>query len=136
MLKQPTPVPLTEFAKAFPPHRSSAAPKVHRNVLHYPLAILDGCSTDAQKLVVRMLGEAIETGAPIYNEGKAAACYHVYDGTASDLERKLPSACKGPAKILADAQKKAAGLGDASAQAWSMRDAFDGLLDAIVRKQH
>jgi hypothetical protein len=48
--------------------------------------------------------------------------------------RRLPSSCRGPAKALAEAQKRAATLGAPSAQAWSMRDAFDGLVDVVVRK--
>jgi hypothetical protein len=135
MMKQPSPMPLAEFARLVAQLRQRAAPKTKRNVPHHPLTMLDGCSTEAQKLVVRMLGEAIETGAPLYNDGKAAACYHVYEGAASDLVRKLPPACKGPARALSDAQKRAAPLNDASAQAWMMRDAFDGLLDVIARKQ-
>ena len=82
-----------------------------------------------------MLGDAIEAGAPLYNAGKPDACYHVYDGAASDLVRKLPAACHGPAKALADAQHHAASLADPSPQAWAMRDVFDGVLDVIARKQ-
>jgi hypothetical protein len=59
----------------------------------------------------------------------------MYDGTASELLRKLPAACKGPAKVLSDAQKHAAQLNDPSGQAWALRDAFDGLLEVIARKQ-
>jgi hypothetical protein len=135
MMKQPSPMPLPEFAKLIAQLQQGAGQKQKRSVPHHPLGLLDGCSTDAQKLVVRMLGEAIETGAPLYNDGKAAACYHVYDGATSDLLRKLPPTCKGPAKALSDARKRAAPLPDASAQAWALRDAFDGLLDVIARKQ-
>jgi serine protease Do len=135
LMKQPVPIPFSEFARLFGSPRQGAGPKVKRNVPHHSLSILDGCSIDAQKLVVKMLGEAIETGAPIYNEGKAAACYHVYAGAASDLVRKLPPGCRGPTKVLAEAQKHATLLADSSGQAWAMRDAFDGLLDVIVRKQ-
>jgi hypothetical protein len=108
---------------------------VKRAVPRHPVALLDGCPQDAQRLVVKMLGEAIEAGAPLYNEGKPAACYHVYDGAASDLVRRLPPACRGAVRALADGQKRAASLEDPVAQAWAMRDAFDGLLDVIARKQ-
>src|SRR5262249_27691144 len=100
-----------------------------------PIALLDGCSQDAQKLAVKMLGEAFEAGAPLYNRGNPGACYHVYDGAASDLERRLPPACRGPMRALADAQRRAAALGDPVAQAGAMRDGFDGLLEVIARKQ-
>lgn len=135
MLHRPEPVPFAEFAAVMAQLRRRGQPKIRRNVPHHPLSILDGCSQDAQKLVVRMLGDAIEVGAPLYNEGKPDACYHVYDGAASDLVRKLPASCRGPARALGEAQHHAAALGDPIAQAWAMRDAFDGLLDVIARKQ-
>jgi S1-C subfamily serine protease len=135
MIRQPSPVPFAQFARVVAQARQHSGAKVKRNVPHHPLSILDGCSNDAQKLVVRMLGEAIEAGAPLYNDGKPAACYHVYDGAVSDLLRKLPPTCKGPARALADAQKHAATMADSNAQAWALRDAFDGALDVIARKQ-
>jgi hypothetical protein len=128
-------MPFAEFAALIAQIKQASAPKVRRSVPRHPLSLLDGCPQDAQKLVVDMIGAAIEAGAPLYNEGKPDACYHVYDGAASDLGRRLPAACKGPVKALVDAQKHAASLGDPVAQAWALRDAFDGLLDVIARKQ-
>jgi hypothetical protein len=138
MIAQPEPMPFSEFVTLIAHLRdanNTNLPKVRRSVPHHPLALLEGCPQEAQKLAVKMLGAAIEVGAPLYNDGKPDACYHVYDGAAADLLRKLPSACKGPAKALGDAQRHAASLGDATAQAWAMRDAFDGLLDVIARRQ-
>jgi hypothetical protein len=109
--------------------------KVKRAVPEHPLGILDGCSDADLKLIARSLGDAIEVGAPLYNEGNFAACYHIYAGAAADLERKLPRSCQKPAKALAAGAKKAEHLGNASDQAWAMRDAFDGLLHVIVRKR-
>jgi hypothetical protein len=135
MMKEPAPIPFSEFANLVAQLRRTAMAKTERGTPHHPLSILDGCSTQSQKFLVRVIGEAIEAGAPLYNQGKPQACYHMYDGAAADLLRKLPTACKGPAKTLADAQKRAVSLGDPSAQAWVMRAAFDGLLDVIARKQ-
>ncbi|MGH7296581.1 MAG: S1C family serine protease [Polyangiaceae bacterium] len=135
MIAQPAPMPFAEFATLIANLREAGAAKVKRKVPHHPVSFLDGCSQEAQKLVVKMLGAAIEAGAPLYNAGKPDACYHVYDGAASDLGRKLPSACQGPVRALAEAQHHAASLPDPSAQAWAMRDAFDGLLDVVARKQ-
>jgi serine protease Do len=135
MLRKPEPMPFAEFATLIAGLRKAAQPKTDRNIPHHPLSVLDGCSSPTQKLVVRLLGDAIEAGAPLYNHGKPAACYQIYYGAASDLAQRLPASCKGPAKALADAQHHAAGLGDESARAWVMRDAFDGLLDVIARKQ-
>jgi hypothetical protein len=134
MIREPAPMPFAEFAALLAHVHDASAPKIRRSVPHHPLTLLDGCPQDAQKLVVKMLGEAIEAGAPLYNDGNPGACYHVYDGAASDLGRRLTPSCKGPVKALADAQKRAASLGDPVAQAWAMRDAFDGLLDVVARR--
>jgi serine protease Do len=135
MMRQPAPMPFAQFAKLVGQLRQgSTTPKIERNVPHHPIAILDGCPTDGQRLIAKMISEAIEAGAPLYNQGQPAACYHVYDGATSDLLRKLPPTCRGPAHALSDAQHHAAALGNPSAQAWAMRDAFDGLIEVIVRK--
>lgn len=135
MIAQPAPLPFSQFAALVAQVRAANAPKRRRSVPHFALAVLDGCSDDAQKLVVKMIGDSIEVGAPLYNAGKSDACYHVYDGAAADLSRKLPASCKGPIRILGEAQKHAATLPDPAAQAWALRDVFDGLLDVIVHKQ-
>jgi S1-C subfamily serine protease len=134
MMKDPEPVPFPEFAKLILQVRAAATPKARRKHPAYPPSILDGCGADAQKLIVHMLGDAIDAGAPLFNAGNATACYHVYDGAASDLSRRLPTACRGPTHALADAQKRAAGLGDPSAQAWAIRDAFDALMEVVLKK--
>ena len=135
MMKQPDPMPFKQFAALIAQIEAAHQPKPRASVPHHPLTILDGCSQDAQRMVVKMLGDAIEVGAPLYNAGNADACYHVYDGAASDLERRLPPACKGPGKALADAQKRAGAMSNPDSQAWAMRDALDGLLEVIARKQ-
>jgi hypothetical protein len=135
MIAKPEPVPFAEFATVMAQMRAAHAPKIRRSVPHFAVTVLEGCSEDSQKLVVRMIGDAIEAGAPLFNARKPDACYRIYDAMASDLSRKLPPACKGPSKALGDAQKRAASLSDPAAQAWAMRDVFDGLLDLIVRRQ-
>lgn len=139
MMQKPDPMPFKEFAALVEQMRAQAhaasRQKERKTVPHHPLSILDGCSQDAQKLVVKVLGDAIAVGAPLYNDGNPDSCYRVYDGAAANLERRLPPTCKGPVKALADAQKKAAAIGDPDKAAWAMRDAFDGLLEVIARKQ-
>src|SRR5262249_38245997 len=103
------------------------------SVPNLPVQILDGCSSSNVALLLKSIGEAIDIGAPLYNAGNFAGCYHVYDGAAADLERKLHSACQKPAKPLAEGRKKAARLDNPSDQAWAMRDTFDGLLDVVKR---
>jgi serine protease Do len=135
MLRAPEPVPFPEFAKLIAQLRQAGA-RTARKHASYPASLLDGCSTDAQRLIVRMVSDAIDTGAPLYNAGKTSSSYHVYDGAAADLARRLPPACRGPARAIGDAQKHAAGLADPSAQAWAMREAFDALIEVVMRKQH
>ena len=135
MIAKPAPIPFSQFATLMTQLHAASTPRLRRSVPHFPVAVLAGCNQEAQKLVVQMIGDAIEAGAPLYNAGKPDACYHVYDGTASDLVRKLPASCVGPARALSDAQKRAATLADPVPQAWVMRDVFDGLLEVIVRRQ-
>jgi hypothetical protein len=135
MMKEPEPVPFADFAKLIAKLKEANAPKSRRRIPKFPVSLLDGCTTDAQKLVYHMVSEAIDAGTPFFNAGRPDTCYHVYDGAASDLQRRLPPACRGPARTLAEAQRRAASISGPSAQAWAMRDAFDGLLDVIERKQ-
>src|SRR3984957_12377007 len=100
MMDKPAPIPFVEFATLIANLREASAPKVRRNVPHHALSLLEGCPQGAQRLTVKMLGDAIEAGAPLYNGGKPDACYHVYDGAASDLVRKYGAACRGAARAL------------------------------------
>ncbi len=132
LLASPHPIALRDLVEKM---KSHAPPPRKRDVPHHAIAFLDGCSDDTTSGVVAAITQAIDIGAPLYNSGKIAACYHIYEGAAQDLERRLPTACKGPVKALVDGRTKAAALQDPDAQAWAMRDAFDGLIDVIVRKQ-
>ncbi|MBV9948831.1 MAG: trypsin-like peptidase domain-containing protein, partial [Myxococcales bacterium] len=115
MIRQPAPMPISEFATLVAQLRKGPSMHGDRAVPHHPLSLLDGCGVAAQKLIVRVVGDAIEAGAPLYNDGRPDACYHMYDGAASDLVRKLPPSCRGPAKALSEAQRRAAGLAEPGA---------------------
>lgn len=131
MLDSPRPVPLTAFAAVT---AEPELPAVKRDVPTHDLKLLAGCSDDELEKAANVIGEAIAVGAPVYNERHFAACYHIYDGAAVEVEKKLAAACKGPKKALRDGRAKAGKLDDAAAQAWALRDAFDGLLDVIARR--
>lgn len=134
--KHPDPIAFDAFVQAqldeARPERRM--PDVKRDVPHFELAVLQGCKDAEVVTMIQVLENAVEAGAPLYNSGNFAACYHVYEGASLDLERKIGPACKGPRKALADGRKRAAGLGDPASQAWAMRDAFDGLFDVLERK--
>jgi hypothetical protein len=108
-------------------------PPVQRHVPHHALSMLDGCSSDDVRMLASGIDGAIDVGAPLYNAGNFAGCYHMYEGTASDIERRLGETCVGPLQALEAGRTRAATLATPSAQAWAMRDAFDGLIDVIVR---
>jgi hypothetical protein len=133
LVAKPDPISMLVYA-AEVAAAEKAMPRVQRNVPNHPVRLLDRCSDEGLAMIIRGLGEAIQLGAPLYNNGDFAACYHVYEGASADLERKLPKGCTGPKRALADGRKKAAKVRDPGAAAWVMRDAFDGLLDVIQRK--
>lgn len=113
------------------PRRGAKLPPVERKVPHHTAAILEGCSEDDVRAIATGIDGAISVGAPLYNGGNFAGCYHMYEGTAADIERKLPASCAGPKRALEAGRTRAASLGEPSAQAWAMRDAFDGLINLI-----
>ena len=104
-----------------------------REVPHLDLKLLNGCTAENKELIFKTLQEAIEVGAPLYNEGKLSACYHIYEGAAADLAQRLPRACGGPKYALSIGRRRAAKLTDPGEQAWAMRDSFDGVLELLER---
>jgi hypothetical protein len=130
LLEKEDSVTLTALAKH---SKRAQMPAVKRNIPHHPVSSLKGCEPERIALIAHSIENAIQVGAPLYNRGDFASCYHVYEGAALDLERKLGQSCRSPQKALADGRKRAASLKASHAQAWAMRDAFDGLLEVIQR---
>lgn len=128
MLETTAPLSLEELAKRLNLPASSNLPRVERSVPQHEASLLRGCTEPDRHLLEKTIAEAIEVGAPLYNHGNFAACYHIYEGAASDLEHRLPPTCPGPRQALAHGRSTAAARTDPSAQAWALRDAFDGLL--------
>lgn len=122
-------------SSASAPTPTGKLPPVERRVPHHALSILEGCSADDVRLLASGIDGAIDVGAPLYNAGNFAGCYHMYEGTAADLERKLGGTCTGPQRALEAGRVRAASLATPSAQAWAMRDTFDGLVDVIARSE-
>ena len=73
-------------------------------------------------------------GAPVYNKRHFAACYHIYEGAAADIEKRSPPRAPARGRRCDDGRARATKLDEPTAQAWAMRDAFDGLIEVIVRK--
>jgi hypothetical protein len=137
LVDNPHPIPMALFSAAMAAiqnqNLAASQREPARHVPHLELSALNGCSDTDKRLIVKTLAEAIDVGAPLYNEGKLAACYQIYEGAAADLSQRLPLACRGPKQALSDGRQRAAKLQDPSDQAWAMRDSFDGVLDLLQR---
>ncbi|MGC4094467.1 MAG: trypsin-like peptidase domain-containing protein [Polyangiaceae bacterium] len=129
----PQPVSISDFNAAISLLTARAPQQPQRDVPHHPDSLLSGCDQAALASIPKVLGEAIEVGAPLYNQGNVSACFHIYEGAAMDLERRLPKRCAGPRRVLSEVRTRAAKLDDPSAQAWALRDAFDGLFEVVAR---
>ncbi len=139
LVDRPHPISMSLFAAAMAAiqnQNEQSQPQITRNVPHHPLSTLNGCTKEQKALIFKTIQGAIEIGAPLYNEGKLSACYQVYEGAAADLTQRLGATCAGPKRALGDGRKRAAKLDDPSAQAWAMRDTFDGLMELLARSLH
>ncbi len=130
LLESPSPLSMEAFAETT---AEPEAPTVKRQIPKHALSVLDGCKPHSIALMLESIQTAINVGAPLYNDGDYASCYHVYEGAALDLERKLGPSCKKATRALAAGRKKASTLRESHEQAWALRDAFDGLLDVVER---
>jgi hypothetical protein len=131
LLEDPHPVPLAAFAEAT---KRETLPSIKREIPHHDVKLLAGCAEGDLERAARIMAEAIDVGAPVYNKGHFAACYRIYEGAALDIEKRLPTVCPGPKKAMRDGRLKAQKLDEPHLQAWAMRDAFDGLMEVILRK--
>jgi hypothetical protein len=109
-------------------------PTVKRSVPIFEVRFLDGCSKQDLETVRERIGTAIETGAPLYNDGDFDGCFTTYESTALALERDVGKTCKGPTSALKIGREQAAKRPTPAERAWAMRDAFDGILDVIDRR--
>jgi hypothetical protein len=112
---------------------SPKLPSIKRKVPIFEVRVLDGCSKKDLDTVESRIGAAIETGAPLYNDGDFDGCFTTYESTALAIERDVGKTCKGPASALKTGREQAAKQSTSAERAWAMRDAFDGLLDVIDR---
>lgn len=141
MIKQPAAIAPDEFAKLTkdaeegekPPHadtdEDTSAPP--RHVPDLPVATWQGCKTDDIQGTVKDILEAIDIGAPAYNQMNAKGfeeCFRIYEGTALKLERE--GACKGVRDAFGDGLQRAEAVKSYKDKAWALRDTFDGLLNA------
>ena len=135
LIQHPHPISMELFAAAMlaMQRQESSTRERPRDIPRHELKLLNGCTEANKDLIFKTLLDAIEVGAPLFNEGKLAACYHIYEGAAADLAQRLPRACGGPKHALSVGQRRAAKMNDPGEQAWAMRDTFDGVLELLDR---
>lgn len=107
---------------------------VHRNIPHHAPEVFEGCADDAIDQVNEAIAAAIENGAPLYNDGNIEACYRIYTGAIRDISRKVER-CPAVKQALQDGLRTAEAKTGWKDKAWALRDAFDGMLDAIERRR-
>jgi serine protease Do len=143
MIKQPAAIAPEEFAKLTKdaedsehPHADSdtdtSAPP--RQVPDLPVSTWAGCKTDDIEVTVKAILEAIDIGAPAYNQMNAKGfeeCFRIYEGTAVKLEHDSP--CKGVRAAFGDGLQRAETIKSYKDKAWALRDTFDGLLHAAQK---
>lgn len=136
MLAAPRTMSLPEFAEAttFKPDTNRPTPdvKIERRVPVHDFAVLDGCDPAAVAVVAKEITDAIELGAPLYNEGNHEACFRIYEGASAKMQRE--AGCEGVRDAFRAGLERASSLTTATEKAWALRDTFDGLLDLFVRR--
>jgi hypothetical protein len=115
-------------------HGPEPQPAIKRDIPHHDASILATCSSADLELVVSSLAAAIDAGAPLYNEGNHDACFRIYEGAALALDRQLKS-CVGIKKAVVEGVRRADRLPTSTEKAWALRDAFDGVIEVVVRKR-
>ena len=119
-----------QFAKDTRP-AEDGPDRITRKVPFHELAVFDGCQLDDIEDLVHQIGQTIENGAPLYNEGKHEACFRIYEGTSIKLEHD--GTCPGVRQAFGDGLLRAGELTNYKEKAWALRDTFDGLLNAAQR---
>lgn len=108
-------------------------PKIVRDVPQHPDSLLDDCSNAEIEDVATTVIDAIDSGAPLYNDGNTEACYRIYAGAVNDIDRRL-NQCQRVKQALREGLSNAGKASDWSVKSWAVRDSFDGVLRVIRRK--
>lgn len=128
------PMTTAEFAALTRPKETTVdagGRRIVRKVPRHELTIFDQCSDQQIAETVQAISEAIELGAPLYNEGNHEACFRIYEGTSIRFERE--SGCRGVREAFGAGLLRSSTLENFTERAWALRDMFDGLLDVAVR---
>lgn len=108
-------------------------PVIRRAVPSHDVVILKDCSNEDLSAIKAELSLAIAAGAPRYNDGDAGACFRIYEAAARELAQR--KRCTQATGALLDGIKRAERLTSPVSKAWAMRDAFDGVLEVMERRE-
>ena len=104
---------------------------VTRHIPLVPLSAIDECPAQDLTSIADSISAAIRSGAPLYNSGNVEACFRIYEGAISEIDRKHNS-CPAARRVLQEGIHNADQLTDWAGKAWALRDSFDGLMNAIA----
>jgi S1-C subfamily serine protease len=107
---------------------------IARHIPDVAQSVIDECPADDVSGISTAISSAIASGAPLYNEGNHEACYRIYAGAISEIDRKYPN-CPAAIQVLNTGLRTADQLSTYEPKAWALRDAFDGLMNAINKSQ-
>jgi hypothetical protein len=113
---------------------SAGANAIQRQVPPVPPSVIDECPSEDVTAIAGSISAAINSGAPLYNSGNIEACFRIYEGAISEIDRKF-SRCPAARQVLQSGVTRADQLDGWAAKAWALRDSFDGLTNAIAKKQ-
>ena len=130
LIQDEKPMSLDAFAEATTVPTPDVA--IERQVPKYDTKLLDGCSNEQLAEVAQAIEEAIEIGAPLYNEGKHKECARIYQLTAERWVKD--SQCPGIREAFKEGLDRVGTLSSDTDKAWALRDTFDGLMDVMIRK--
>ena len=105
--------------------------KIVRQVPQHDVALISSCKPDDVTAAVDAVRQAIELGAPLYNQGNHEACFRIYEGTSNKLERD--SGCKGIREAFGAGLLRVQTVTSFTEKAWVLRDTFDGLVNVAER---
>lgn len=104
-----------------------------RHIPLVPLSVIDECPAADVSAIAESISSAINSGAPLYNSGNVEACYRIYEGAISQIDRQH-SRCAAVRRVLLDGIHNADATEDWSVKAWALRDSFDGLMSAMAAR--
>jgi len=127
---------LQAFAKRFAPQaesNSEGQPRaITRKVPRHQPDAFSACGQTSLEQVKQAIQQAIDVGAPIYNQGNHEACFKIYKNTLALIEQNTEM-CRPVRDAVGSGLLRATTTEGYKAKAWALRDTFDGLLLVIFQ---